>query len=119
MKIYYNPKLKKIARKLRNNMSPPEILLWNQLKGKKLGFDFHRQKPIDNYIVDFFCSKLKLIIEVDGEVHKDKGEADIVRQSKLEALGLKVLRFKAKDIIMNLIDVIESIINYIDEFEKE
>ena len=118
MKIYYNPKLKKLARKLRNNMSPPEILLWNQLKGKRLGFDFHRQKPIDNYIVDFFCSKLKLIIEVDGEVHKDKGEADIVRQSKLEALGLKVLRFKAKDIIMNLIDVIESIINYIDEFEK-
>ena len=53
MKLYYNPKLKKLARKLRKNMSLPEILLWNQLKGKKLGYDFHRQKPIDNYIEVF------------------------------------------------------------------
>ena len=73
MKIYYNPKLKKLARNLRNNMTLPEVILWNQLKGRKLGFDFHRQKPIDNYIVDFFCSKLKLIIEVDGNIHIDKG----------------------------------------------
>jgi len=119
MKVYYDPKLNKLARKLRNNMSLPEILLWNQLKGKKLGYDFHRQKPIENFIVDFFCSKLKLVIEVDGEVHKDKGETDIVRQSKLESLGLKVLRFKARDIMKNCTDVIESIINYIDKFEKE
>ncbi len=118
MKIYYNPKLKKLARKLRNNMSPPEVILWNQLKGKKLGYDFHRQKPIDNYIVDFFCSKLKLIIEVDGKVHKDKGEDDIVRQSRLESLGLKVLRFKASDIMNNLNEVIEAIKNYIEEFER-
>ena len=117
MKIYYNPKLTKLARKLRNNMSPPEIILWNQLKGKKLrGYDFHRQKPIDNYIVDFFCSKLKLIIEVDGKVHIDKGEEDIERQSKLESLGFTVLRFKASDIVKNLNDVIEAIENYIEEF---
>jgi len=100
-------------------MSPPEIILWNQLKGKKLGYDFHRQKPIDNYIVDFFCSKLRLIIEVDGEVHKDKGEDDIERQSKLESLGLKVLRFKASDIMKNLNNVLEAIEYYIEEFEKE
>ena len=111
--------MKKLARKLRNNMSPPEVILWNQLKGKKLGYGFHRQKPIDNYIVDFFCSKLKLIIEVDGEVHKDKGEADIFRQSRLESLGLKLLRFKAIDIMKNLKDVIESIINYIEVFDKK
>jgi len=114
MKIYYNPKLKKLARKLRNNMSPPEILLWNQLKGKKLGYNFHRQKPIDTYIVDFYCSKLKLIIEVDGKVHIDKGEDDIKRQSKLESLGLHILRYKATDILKNLNDVIDSIKTYID-----
>ena len=119
MKIYYNPKLKKLARKLRNNMSPPEIILWNQLKGKKLGYDFHRQKPIDNYIVDFFCQKLSLIIEVDGEVHIDKWEDDIIRQTKLESLGLKVLRFKASDIMKNLNNVIEAIEEYIKIFEKE
>ena len=119
MKLYYNPNLKQLARKLRNNMSPPEIILWNQLKRKKLGYDFHRQKPIDNYIVDLFCSKLKLIIEVDGKVHIDKGEDDIARQSKLESLGLKVLRFKASDIMKNLNEVIEAIVDYIEEFEKE
>jgi len=119
MKLYYNPKLKKLARKLRNNMSPPEVLLWNQLKGKKLGYDFHRQKPIDNYIVDFFCSKLKLIVEVDGEVHKDKGEDDIERQSKLESVGLHILRFTATDILKNLNDVIDSIAIFIDRVSSE
>ena len=54
MKLYYDPKLKQLARKLRKNMTLPEVLLWNQLKGKKLGYDFHRQKPIDHYIVDFY-----------------------------------------------------------------
>ena len=119
MKIYYNPKLKKLARNLRNNMTLPEVILWNQLKGRKLGFDFHRQKPIDKYIVDFYCPKLKLIIEVDGKIHIDKGEDDITRQSKLESLGLKVLRFKASDIMKNLNDVIEVIEDYIEVFEKE
>ena len=119
MKIHYDPKLKKLARKLRSNMSLPEILLWNQLKGKKLGYDFHRQKPIDNYIVDFFCPKLKLIIEVDGKVHIDKGEDDIKRQSKLESFGLKVLRFKASDIMKNLNYVIEAIEDYVEKFEEK
>ena len=119
MKIYYNTKLKKLARKLRSNMSLPEALLWNQLKRIKLGYDFHRQKPVDNYIVDFFCPKLKLIVEVDGKFHIDKGEDDIARQSRLESFGLKVLRFKASDIMKNLNDVIEAIEDYIEEFEKE
>ncbi|TSA23689.1 DUF559 domain-containing protein, partial [bacterium] len=57
--------------------------------------------------------------EVDGEFHKDKGEEDIVRQSRLESLGLKVLRFKASDIMKNLNDVIEAIVNYIEVFEKK
>ncbi len=100
-------------------MSPPEIILWNQLKGKNLGYDFHRQKPIDNFIVDFFCSKLNLIIEVDGEVHIDKGKEDAERQSQLEALGLQVMRFKAKDVMRNIQDVIEAISNYIEGYEKK
>ncbi len=70
MKVYYNPKLKELACKLRKNMTLSEVLLWNQLKRKKMkGYDFHRQKLIDKYIVDFFCPKLKLIIEIDGESH--------------------------------------------------
>jgi very-short-patch-repair endonuclease len=63
--IPYNPKLKEYARQLRNNSTRSEIILWKYLKGKQmLGYDFHRQKPIDNYIVDFFCSELMLAIEL-------------------------------------------------------
>jgi len=70
MKIHYNPKLKELARQLRNNSTQSEIRLWQYLKGKQMmGYDFHRQKPIDNYIVDFFCNKLKLAIELDGFSH--------------------------------------------------
>ncbi len=96
-------------------MTLPEVLLWNQLKRKKLGFDFHRQKPIDKYIVDFYCPDLKLIIEVDGAIHLDKGKDDIIRQKRLESLGLNVLRFKATDILQHLNDVIDSITNYIND----
>lgn len=115
MKFYYNPKLKGLARNLRKNMTLPEVILWNQLKTKKLGYDFHRQKPIDKYIVDFYCPELKLVIEVDGAVHLEKGEEDILRQSKLSSLGLNVLRFKATDVLKNLPDVIDSIQQYIND----
>ena len=92
--IEYNPKLKQIARTLRNNMTLSEILLWKEIKGKKvLGYDFHRQKPIDEYIVDFYCPKLKLVIEIDGDSHEGKEEVDLIRQKKLESIGLTVLRY--------------------------
>jgi len=67
LRIYYNPKLKERARELRNNSTLSEVILWKQLKSRQMhGYQFMRQKPIDNYIVDFFCSKLNLIIEIDG-----------------------------------------------------
>lgn len=59
-----------LARKLRKEMTFSEILLWNELKQKKmLGYDFDRQKPLDNFIVDFFCKELGLVIEIDGDSH--------------------------------------------------
>lgn len=68
--IPYNPALKEKARELRNNSTISEIFLWQFLKGKQmLGYDFHRQKPLDEYIVDFFCNELMLAIEIDGESH--------------------------------------------------
>ena len=67
----YNLKLKELARDLRNNSTKSEVILWLKLKGKQMyGYDFHRQKPIDNYIVDFFCHELMLAIEVDGYSHQ-------------------------------------------------
>ena len=94
MKIYYNPELKLRARELRKRGTPAEIKLWNRLRAKQFyNLQFMRQKPIDEYIVDFYCSKLRLVIEIDGITHNDRIEYDIKRQEKLESLGLHVLRF--------------------------
>ena len=121
-KIYpYNPKLKLLARKLRNNSTYAEVLLWNQLKNKKLkGCDFHRQKPILNYILDFFCHELYLAIEVDGITHDTENQQvkDKARQSEIEALGITFLRFDDMDIKTQMDGVISEILNYVEIFEK-
>ena len=118
MKIYYNPKLKARSRNLRNNSTLSEVLLWNQLKARKMkGYQFMRQKPIGNYIVDFFCSKLKLVIEIDGESHLDKVEYDRKRQRELEAIGLSFLRFSDLDVKSNLDGVLKNIEKWMEEFE--
>jgi very-short-patch-repair endonuclease len=71
----YNSKLKQLARELRNNSTLAEILLWRHLKGRqRKGHEFHRQKPIDEYIVDFFAHNLMLAVEIDGVSHRLKGE---------------------------------------------
>jgi very-short-patch-repair endonuclease len=120
MKIYYKPKLKQYARDLRNKSTLSEVLLWTYLKKKQMkGYAFHRQKPIDNYIVDFYCSKLKLIIEVDGQSHdENKFEYDKKRQERLEALGLHVFRVSDLDVKGNMEGVLTGIRNWIEEYEK-
>ncbi len=113
----YNKALKELARKLRKNMTASEKLLWNELKGNKLlGFDFDRQRPIDNYIVDFFCKDLMLAIEIDGIVHdnEESKEKDIIRQEKLESLGVRFLRFKDEDVKTDLSEVVRAITNWVE-----
>lgn len=120
--IPYNPKLKEIARQLRNNSTLSEVLLWLELKGKKMrGHDFHRQKPIDNYIVDFFCHELMLVIEIDGISHTWEEVAinDEVRQRKIESLGIQFLRFDDKEIKQNMSFVLNTIHDWIVEYEKK
>ena len=112
----YNPKLKERARELRNNMTPGEIILWQRLKGKRMmGYDFDRQKPIDQFIVDFYCKSLVLAIEIDGSAHD--GEAaeqyDIERQALLEGLGVRFLRFRDDDVRQNTNVVCQTIVNWI------
>ncbi len=110
----YNSKLKERARYLRNNSTLSEVSLWRHLKGKQmLGFDFDRQKPIDNYIVDFFCNELMLAIEIDGDSHDSKVEYDKNRQTKLESLGLHFLRFSDLDVKSNMEGVISTIETWI------
>ena len=92
--IPYNPKLKKRASQLRKNMTVAEVILWKRLKGKQiLGFDFDRQRPIDEFIIDFYCRDLQLAIEVDGRTHDFKEKKDAQRQKRLESLGVRFLRF--------------------------
>jgi very-short-patch-repair endonuclease len=78
--IPYDPRLKQFARYLRNNSTLSEILLWKQIKNKALGIEFHRQVPIDEFIVDFYCHELMLAIEIDGISHDFKYENDLRRQ---------------------------------------
>ena len=110
----YDPKLKLLARKLRNNSTLSEVLLWQYLKKKQiLGYDFDRQKPIDNYIVDFFCNELMLAIEIDGVSHENKNEEDDIRQSRLESLGVRFLRFYDSDVKGNMQGVVTAIEEWI------
>lgn len=99
--IPYNPILKERARELRKNMTPGEATLWKHLKRKQMcGHDFDRQRPIDQFIVDFYCKKLMLAIEIDGSSH-DSSEAqqrDAERQRRLEFLGVQFLRFREEEV---------------------
>ena len=121
MKINYHPKLKELARKLRNKSTKSEIKLWQYLKSKKMmGYDFHRQKPIDNFIVDFFCNKLKLAIELDGYTHtfEEIAEKDASKQERLKELGITVLRFCDEDVMKNMDGVLQVIRRFIENYEK-
>jgi very-short-patch-repair endonuclease len=108
----YDKKLKQPAMELRNNMTDAERHLWtrirmNQLKGRR----FYRQKPIGDYIVDFFCPGAKLVIEVDGGQHysDETAEYDRIRDEYLRSLGLRVLRFANTDVLTCIEGVVESI----------
>ena len=110
MKLHYQARLKPFAKKLRKQGNLAEVILWNELKHNKLGCRFLRQRPLGKYIVDFFCHALRLAIEIDGSTtHDIKIEKDIARQKELEALGIKILRFRDSDIRYNLSGVIENI----------
>jgi len=110
----YNPKLKELAKRLRKNMTLSEVLLWNELKNKKMsGMDFDRQRPILNYIVDFYCKDLMLAIEIDGESHNEKYEQDKIRQKELENIGVRFLRFDDLEIKKDIDNVLREIENWI------
>lgn len=119
--IPYNPKLKEFARKLRNESTETEIYLWLKLKGRQMyGYDFHRQKPIDSYILDFFCYELRLAIEVDGYSHEflEVYQKDTVKEKRMSELGISVLRFSDEQVLKDMENVIRAIEFYIEEYEK-
>ena len=114
----YDQSLVKRARELRNNATFSERVLWKQLKRKQLKrYDFDRQKPIDKYIVDFFCNELMLCIEIDGESHNYKESYDKNRQVILEKMGISFLRFDGFQVINNTEGVLQHIHDWVDKYE--
>lgn len=112
----YNPKLKSLARELRKNSTLGEVLLWKEIQKKKLGVEFHRQIPIKNYIVDFFCHELLLAIEVDGNSHDSESVIllDQKRQNEIKELGVQFIRIDDLDIKKDLdgvLQYLQSIVN--------
>ena len=114
--ILYNPELKDLARELRRNMTLSEVLLWNELKQKQiLGCDFDRQRPIGNFIVDFYCKELSLAIEIDGDTHIYRYDYDEERQTSLEKLGIHFLRFEDIEVKKNMNNVLRVIEDWIQK----
>ena len=89
------------------------------LKKKALGYEFHRQVPIDKYIVDFYCHELNLVIEIDGYTHDYNFANDTLRQARLESLGIMVVRFADADVKKSMNDVLRSLQVVISEIENE
>jgi len=114
--LRYNKKLKKFSRILRKNMTDAERKLWYRIRMKQIkGFQFYRQRPIGDYIVDFYCPKVKLVIELDGGQHylQTGKEKDKIKDNYLRGLGLKVLRFSDVDILKDIDSVLGKIWNEI------
>jgi len=114
----YNKNLKEFSRRLRNDSTLSEVLLWQQLRAAQIeGLKFNRQKPLGRYIVDFYCKKLNLVIEVDGEshYHDEAPVRDRERQDILEDMGLSFLRFDDLDVKHNMAFVLGEIHHFIEK----
>ncbi|WP_341900774.1 endonuclease domain-containing protein [Fluviicola taffensis] len=111
---HYNPKLKEYARELRTEtVSKAEKYMWKGLLSRKqTGERFLRQRPITNFIVDFFAPEIGLIIEIDGNSHWNKGDYDRYREDKLVSLGYTLIRFTEGDVIQNL-DVVSERVRHV------
>ena len=112
MKTFNRKSLKPKRKELRNNPTFAEVLLWKELKHRKLGGKkFRRQESIGNYIVDFYCHNEKLVIELDGETHfTDEGRIyDAKRTKYLKSKGLEVIRFENNEVLGNISGVLEEI----------
>lgn len=110
--LKYNPRLKNSARSLRTNLTDAEQRLWSRLRRKQiLGKQFYRQKPIGNYIVDFYAPAVRLIVEVDGSHHFHLAQMryDKQRSEYFECLGLRVLRFDDSQVLTQTESVVEQI----------
>ena len=97
------------AKELRREMTPAEKRLWQEVRAKKLGVRFRRQQVIAGFIVDFYCHRSALVVEVDGDIHDLQEEEDARREKVLREMGLRIVRFRNDDILKDLPAVVENI----------
>ena len=114
MKLPENESLRKRARELRKKSTLSEVIFWNAVKNKQIdGLDFDRQRVIGNYIVDFYCPALQMIIEIDGTSHDGKQEYDRKRDAYLHSLGLHVFHFYENDVRFDINGTVQLLMEYI------
>ncbi len=118
----YSRDLKPLSQKLRSTQTDAERKLWQRInRDQLLGFRFNRQKPLLSYIVDFYCLKAKLVIELDGSQHyePDYQEKDRLRDAELNSLGFTVMRFDNHSVMTNIDGVMEAIYQYLSEIKAD
>jgi very-short-patch-repair endonuclease len=115
--IPYEKNLKDLAKSLRSNLTEAERCLWKRLRLKHLGYAFYRQKPIGDYIVDFYCPKARLVVEVDGGQHfnEDNARNDKIRDEYMLSLGLTILRFSNSEVLEYTDSIAEAIYGFLDK----
>lgn len=122
MSMFYGARARifRFAGQLRYNPTPQEEILWKELGAKKfMGFRFKRQHPIDRFIADFYCHKLKLVIEIDGEIHNYRRVYDDNRTVELKQFGIKVVRFTNKQIEDHLPEVLSDLAEVCNKLVEE
>src|SRR6266540_4291035 len=97
------------ARELRRDMTPAEKALWQQLRANKLGVHFRRQQVIAGFIVDFYCHKAALVVEVDGDIHDLQQDEDARREKVLREMGLRIVCFRNDEVVKSLSVVVGNI----------
>jgi len=121
--VNYNKSLKPVAKKLRQEMTKSEVCLWKYAIGAKQmkGYTFNRQRPIGNYVADFVCKELMIIIELDGISHcfEEIQEKDKQKENFLKSLGYKVLRFSDEEVLKDMRNVMKEIEYLVEEVEGE
>jgi very-short-patch-repair endonuclease len=104
-----NPELMRRATELRKRMTPEERIIWQELRGNRLGAHFRRQQTLAPYIVDFYCHAARLVVEVDGSPHREQQGYDRMRDDYLRRYGIRIIRMSNDSVRDDLASVITTI----------
>ncbi len=119
---HYNKNLQPLANKNRKDMTKAEACIWKYVLGGKqmMGYQFRRQRPVLNFIADFMCKELMLIIEVDGLTHhwEELAKKDKIREDALRTIGFNILRFSDDEILNDINNVIREIEGYVFDYQE-